>query len=593
MLERLGRLSPTIHRLLLILGCAILYGVWLHWTPLTEWDESRYCEATRIMVTQGDYLVPQFNGAPRYQKPIFYYWVQAPAVKLLGLNERAARLPSALMVLLTVLLLHGMLLRWLEPRARDDVERARARGAAFLGGAALATMPLLAVWGRSAVTDATLTFFTTFTLVALLQADLTEGKTSRRWYLLAALGAGLATLTKGPIGLAVPGLIWLVYHATSRGTLRAKLTGLGGAAKRVPWVSILSLFTLVAIPWYIAITLVDGTGFLQRFLLTENMARYTTVMEGHGSSNPLVFLLTYPLLALLLCFPFSAAVVADAVQPLGGDRELQADETMLRIRRFAWVWVLTILVLFTTSQTKLVSYIQAVAPAAALLFALYAYGRLRPHPTPAVDTPRARWADGLHLALLLLFGIIWTGGMVYVMHEGQVEGPLGAVPFPVLESRVLLIAFAVLAVSWISGVLLTRRRPERQLAATLALWLVIFGLIMLEILPLAVRSQYTLSARVGHYLRRVPAREPIVTYNDSRSESLVYYSRHVVQFYENDTPQAQMQARQEIHGLLRRGPITLVTTAEDLQVLGLARTAKLLHREGNNLILRVQGSARP
>ncbi|HEY3417914.1 MAG TPA: glycosyltransferase family 39 protein, partial [Armatimonadota bacterium] len=314
MLARLGKLNPTLQRLLLVLGCAALFFLWLSYVPLTEIDEARFSEATREMVETGNYVVPSFNYQPRYQKPVLYYWIQSASVRLFGDNETAARLPSAVAALLLVLLVHAFLLRRLrrDIPAEDVPARARAGGAAFLGAVALATMPLVAIWAHAAVTDMYLTLFTTACLLALLEADLsgmTESKAGRGWYLLAALAAALAFLTKGPVGIVIPALVWIAYQALQR--------NLGREARRVPWLPAIAAFVLIAAPWFVAIYLRDGAGFFQHFFLKENVERFAaTSMEGHGSSNRLLTTLFYfPLSAILLLFPFSAFLLRELIIP--------------------------------------------------------------------------------------------------------------------------------------------------------------------------------------------------------------------------------------------------------------------------------------
>ena len=68
-----------------------------NWTlPLIDRDEPRFAEASREMRERGDYLIPRFNGEHRFDKPPLIYWLQAGAYTVLGENEFAARLPSAL-----------------------------------------------------------------------------------------------------------------------------------------------------------------------------------------------------------------------------------------------------------------------------------------------------------------------------------------------------------------------------------------------------------------------------------------------------------------------------------------------------------------
>src|ERR1700691_3643531 len=63
-------------------------------------DEPRYMSIARAMLQSGDWITPRLYGQPWFEKPALYYWAAATAFRLFGVNEFAARLPSALAALL-------------------------------------------------------------------------------------------------------------------------------------------------------------------------------------------------------------------------------------------------------------------------------------------------------------------------------------------------------------------------------------------------------------------------------------------------------------------------------------------------------------
>jgi len=94
----------------LLLTLAILLGwmpavsLWLS-PPILIGDEAYYARVPVEMKERGDWLVPYFNGEPRYKKPPLMYWLVAVSQRIFGENEVASRLPSLLAVVLTSLLL--------------------------------------------------------------------------------------------------------------------------------------------------------------------------------------------------------------------------------------------------------------------------------------------------------------------------------------------------------------------------------------------------------------------------------------------------------------------------------------------------------
>src|SRR5690349_9814038 len=59
-------------------------------------DEPRYAEVAREMFAGGDYISTHLCGCLWFEKPVLLYWMSAISYRLFGINELAARLPTAL-----------------------------------------------------------------------------------------------------------------------------------------------------------------------------------------------------------------------------------------------------------------------------------------------------------------------------------------------------------------------------------------------------------------------------------------------------------------------------------------------------------------
>ena len=592
-LIRLGRIPIVWQRLLLVAGCAVLFGVWLLWAPLTEDDEARFTEATRQMLVTHDYLIPHFNGEPRYQKPILYYWMQAASMRVFGVHESAARLPSAIAILLVVLLIHAFLLRWLVPREGTDPSREQAgRGAALLGAAALATMPLMAVWSRAAVADPTLTLFITGALLSLLQAELVSADgpaAARRWYLAAAACAALAFLTKGPVGVVLPAVVWVLYHL-SRRTLRS-------TARAMPWIGGIGLFLLIAVPWYFATYMLDGPGFLRHFFMAENVGRFASTMEGHGMKNQLWGLFFYPLVSLLLLFPASAFLARDLIAPANEDSVPLDAGVFPRLRRFAWVWIAGVLAVFSLSRTQLPHYIQPIAGAAGILFALHLLSRFNASGLP---TRRRRWANAAMLFLLSLAGVVWAGAPAVILWQGEApESPLGALPFPPTIMPVIFILLLIFGSLFILGLIAVamRKSPSLLVGWVMAAWTGLLAVLLLGFAPVFIRSQYDLSVEVGQYLSAFTPDTPILLYTRRSSESVVFYARHNIEFFSKargKTAQKRAQAFGHFREKLDTLPSAVVVTdMPGLTELRAAYAVTILQTMDPCIIARITTPAHP
>ncbi|HZL77663.1 MAG TPA: glycosyltransferase family 39 protein, partial [Candidatus Limnocylindrales bacterium] len=120
------KLAARPQRAILFSSLALLLsGTWI--LPLTDRDEARFSEASREMIQRGDFVVPWFNGAWRFDKPVFIYWCQIASYRVFGENDFAARLPSVLLTTATALLL----VRW--GRKIADGKTGFLAGVIFIG----------------------------------------------------------------------------------------------------------------------------------------------------------------------------------------------------------------------------------------------------------------------------------------------------------------------------------------------------------------------------------------------------------------------------------------------------------------------------
>ena len=289
--------------------------------PLFDLDEGAFSEATREMFQRGDFLSTYLNGVPRYDKPILSYWLQALSVSLFGMNEFAFRLPSALAASLWSLLILAFTSRIATPREGYIA-------AIFMAGAAG-----VGIIGKAATADALLNLFLAGSLLSLY-LYLTQEQL--RFLITAAVFAGLGFLTKGPVALLLPAVVSLLFCLWS-GRLRLWLAM---AFHPAAWLT----FLAIGAPWYILQYLREGPGFIDNFIGTHNLGRYSSAMEGH--SGPWWFYLP---VILLVVFPFGPQLL----RPLGEIRRLAAGD----LGRFMLVWFLFVVLFFSFSATKLPHYI--------------------------------------------------------------------------------------------------------------------------------------------------------------------------------------------------------------------------------------------
>ncbi len=324
----------------LVLSCLLLYLAGADGFDLLTDDELRYAEAGRRMVESGDWLIPEYNGYPRYQKPIFFYWLQALSIALLGPSAWAARLPVALAGVAVVLMTgrFGQVL-W-------------GFRAGLWSGIVLALSVQMLLLSRMAMTDVVLLLFSQGGLTCFCRAQLeTEDGRQRRWYRVMYLCLGLGVLTKGPIALMLPTAVigpWLFLRGTLSCTIR-----------RARLLEGIAIILAIAGPWYLSAHLATDGEFTRHFFLHENVGRFTSVVNTH--SQPVAF---YLLLLVPMTFPWCSMVLpamrSRVRLPL---RALPPAEAVAGLLQWQ---VLLVFVLFTFSRTKVWTYTLPAFPPLAL-----------------------------------------------------------------------------------------------------------------------------------------------------------------------------------------------------------------------------------
>jgi len=318
-----------------LLGALALLGLMLlglHQTLLFDVDEGAFTEATREMLESSDWGHTTLNGVDRFDKPIGVYWLQAISASILGVNEFAFRLPSALAAWLSALIL-----------ARFAWELWGHRAAALL---AVISVTSLGHWAmaRTATADALLGLFFVLIFVDLCRALFGQDfRKSRRVALWVALGL----LVKGPVAILLPlGSLVSLWAIDSNYRIRIQAIFLDMKS----W----AICFIVAGPWYVYAYLRHGQGFIDGFILKHNIERFTGSMEGHSGSL-LYFMVVLPLLWL----PWSPMFIRSFF-----NFKSQWQDPVLK---YCWLWFLFVFFFFSFASTKLPHYLLYAGPAVCIL----------------------------------------------------------------------------------------------------------------------------------------------------------------------------------------------------------------------------------
>lgn len=430
---------------------------------LWDRDEPRNAQCAREMLESGNWVVPTFDGELRTHKPILIYWCQIAAYKVFGVNEFAARLPSAIASIITVLCV-VMIASGL---ASHEV--------AVWSGVALATMLLFVMAGRAATPDALLIATSSLAIALFVNAAFVQREPRRdllagvdnhsssflrpvqfRWPNLSqwtfVYGAcGLAVLAKGPVGLVLPvaimGLTILLV-----GGFRESTKSVSGLIQRLvhfarnvfyvgwrmrPVLAVLTVL-LIAGPWYLAVGLATDGEWLREFFLTHNVSRAVKPMEGH-TGPPVLF---YVGALLVGTFPWSCFAIPIGLAVHRRWRTTRREtSTIDPLFALGISWVTVFVGCFSIASTKLPSYVTPCHPGIALIVGWYVSRAIAGH----VDHPRWMRA-GLAVAFLIGIG-------VFVAIGGPISEKIPTV-------RPLAIAGIVFAVAGVLGVAFAVRSKE-------------------------------------------------------------------------------------------------------------------------------------
>ncbi len=317
--ENTNSLQRDTLLLFLLIFCFFIIGIGVN--PYITPSEARYIEIPRQMLASGDWLTPHINGVQYFEKPPLFYWMQAIFLGI-GYSEFWGRAATVLAVTLTCVityktarLLYGMT-------------------SGLLGAAALATSVMGYGLSRVSMLDAPVTLFLTAAIASFIFAQKTEQK---KYYYFMYASAALAVMTKGLIGIVIPGLViggWILFTNNWR------------ILKSVRLFSGTLLFLAIVAPWHIAMQM-KHPEFFDFYFIHEHFTRFLT--NEHKRTAPWWFFIAVTFAGML---PWAILVIGH--------------ESWVRKRDnyslFISLWILLPLLFFSSSHSKLVPYIFPIFP---------------------------------------------------------------------------------------------------------------------------------------------------------------------------------------------------------------------------------------
>jgi 4-amino-4-deoxy-L-arabinose transferase-like glycosyltransferase len=335
-------------------------------------DEPRYAAIARAMSETHDWITPRLWGMPWFEKPVLYYWTAGIAMRLFGVSEFAARLPSALAALLAVVAVAWTALR------------SYGVSAAWYSLLMLPTSIAMIGFSRAASPD--MLFAGLLTAAMAVACEMLQ-KPRPGPVLRVAFGffLGAAVLAKGPAAVILAGgatLLWAVLSRHWR------------APFRFLHPLVIGVFCATALPWYVLCSL-RNPDFLRVFIWQHNFQRYLTPIFEHR--QPFWFFGPIFFLGILPWLPLIVTSFLDAT------RNYRSETGMNSPALFIACWAVFTLLFFSLSQSKLPGYILPAIPPGVLLLASSFHRRIE-RKTRAMQTVVA----SVGIVFPLLIGIVYA-----------------------------------------------------------------------------------------------------------------------------------------------------------------------------------------
>ncbi len=413
-----------------VLPFAFILLSWLlaaAFVPTFDFDEALYLRIAEEMKKSGEYLLPQWDGKPVFDKPPLFMWLIVLTSKLLGDPEGkvsmfAARLPGLLFSLGTALLicrewLHvGM--QMFDPPIRRDSDLSTApdwKKNPLLPFFCYAALLLPSVGASSVLLDPMLTFFLTPVFLVLVRKYIFPQQhirmlpnENRKQQIVAGIGMGLAVCSKGLIGIVVPALALLASEALQLLYAKYQTSDHSDSENsqffsRVQHLAREHAFSFVlalgiGFAFYFTIVVNGGEKFVSEFFITHHFKRGSTAFEGHGGGphyHPLVVLLG------------GTGLVGFALHLLSSPNV----RFNLRKESF-WIvpagWIFAFVFFFSLMATKLPNYTWPVWPALAYFVSLlmcYLFST-KMRVNPEEETTSTRWVSNILSYLSAVCGIL-------------------------------------------------------------------------------------------------------------------------------------------------------------------------------------------
>lgn len=314
-----------------VLGFTLICGflVMLGSYPLLDIDETRYVNMAREMFNTKDYLTLYLNGDFFFEKPPLYFWVECISFKIFGvISEFTARLPIVLLSLLPAGLLFSL------------CRKVKGEVFAIISTATLLTSLEYMFLTKIAILDSIFTSFVVSSVLCYFYTSYVSEKNKIYFWILTYVFSALAVLTKGIPGMAISMLVITVSTVIFK-TYKDTFKYLWGIVS----------FLIITLPWHLLMLKMHGSLFFDEYIIKHHILRFLGSEVIHRTQPWYFYILTL----LWGLFPHVFVLFSQITKT----KEINFKDKFLTLNFIA---LMSILVFFSLSGAKLITYILPIYP---------------------------------------------------------------------------------------------------------------------------------------------------------------------------------------------------------------------------------------
>lgn len=337
---------------LTVLGLAILfYFIFFHnigTYSLMDVDETRYVAMSRDMFNTKDFLTLYLNGQYFFEKPPLYFWQECLSFALWGgkVNEWTARFPVALLGFIFSFVVYFT--------ARKRVSRRFGVFTSLI----LATSLEFIMLAKYAILDIVLTFYVGLALVCYFQVYFCQENHKKFYWWAFYFFTGLAVMAKGIPGIAIP--FGTVFFTS---IMAKKFKEIFKPLYIIPGAII---FLLIVLPWHIIMFKKYDPLFYNEYIIKHHLHRFLNTANNEiGRKQPFYYYFLVVLWGFIPWVFSMIAVFVDKIKNWGKlhyvekvkNFDFASMDNVHKALALCWVTVIWIMFFFSSSSTKLATYI--------------------------------------------------------------------------------------------------------------------------------------------------------------------------------------------------------------------------------------------